>query len=184
LVWADLSNIQKKELLRSLIAKVILLRPKPDQVEVKIIWVSGHFSLHRSQTLIHRNQDLSDYERMLTRIHDLWQQNLKDDVIAKILTKEGFTSARLHHISRYTVQVIRMEQRWLCSSSPAIATPKGYLKVAELAEQLHIQPGWLYRCIREEHLDAADTVRYPKRNVILIRDDPQVIEKIQRLKET
>ena len=44
--WWDqglLSNVRKKELLRVLIDKVVLQRPKPDQCEVRIVWKGGAF---------------------------------------------------------------------------------------------------------------------------------------------
>jgi len=40
-----LTNEHKKQLLRSLISRVILKRVAPDRIEVKTIWVSGHFSV-------------------------------------------------------------------------------------------------------------------------------------------
>lgn len=183
-LWDKLANSHKKALLRSLIAKVIVHRHKSDEVEIKIIWVSGHVSLHTTHVFVHQNQNLSNYDRMLGRIQELWQQNLHDKVIAQILTAEGFTTARLHHVSPYTVQNIRMEKRWLRSSSPRIETPTGYLKVAELAQQLQVQASWLYQCIRDGRIAPDDFVRFPKRNVILIRDEPNVLEKIRQLKQT
>ena len=44
--WASdqLGYDQRKTLLRSLISQVVVKRPVPDRVEVRIVWVSGHFS--------------------------------------------------------------------------------------------------------------------------------------------
>jgi len=49
-----LTNEHKKRLLRSLISRVILKRVAPDQVEVKIVWISGHFSVSHLIPPIHR----------------------------------------------------------------------------------------------------------------------------------
>ena len=44
-VWPALAHPQKKELLRSLIARVILKRETPDRIQVRIVWISGHYSI-------------------------------------------------------------------------------------------------------------------------------------------
>ena len=41
-LWTELSNAQKKELLRCLVSRVILRREKPDTSEARIVWISGH----------------------------------------------------------------------------------------------------------------------------------------------
>lgn len=105
-------------------------------------------------------------------------------MIAQILTAESFTSARMNRISPYTVQTIRIEKRWLRSSSPKMTAPLGYNKVDDLAHQLGVQASWLYRCIREGRISPEMYMRHSKRRLILIRDEPVVIEKIQALKQT
>lgn len=183
-VWEQLAPRDKKDLLRSLIAKVILKRTQSDQLSVKIIWISGHFSEHVTWMSIHRNQDTSQFDQLTKRIYTLWKQGLNDVAIARQLTEEGFTSARLDHISRYTVQVIRMKNRWLTSSSPKIDTPEGFVKVADLSTRLRIAQNWLYRRIKDGQISPDDYIRHPKRRVILIRDEPLVIEKILKLRQT
>src|SRR5262249_45834418 len=48
----QLTHQHKKALLRSLISQVILTRTMPDLVQVKIVWVSGHYSMHQARLLI------------------------------------------------------------------------------------------------------------------------------------
>ena len=181
-IWEQLTPRDKKDLLRSLIAKVILKRIQSDQINIKIVWLSGHFSEHITWVSIHSNQETSQFDQLTKRIYTLWKQGLDDRAIAQQLTEEGFTSARLDHISRYTVQVIRMKNRWLSSSSPKIDTPEGFIKVADLAKQIQIPEYWLYKRIRNGQISQSNYIRHPKRGVILIRDEPHIIEKIQKLK--
>lgn len=183
-LWDQLPPRDKKDLLRSLIAKVILQRVQTDQVTIKIVWVSGHFSEHITWMSIHRNQETSHFDRLTKRIYSLWKQGLDDPAIAQKLTEEGFTSARLGHVSRYTVQVLRMKNRWLTSSSPKIDAPEGFVKVADLATRLNIPLNWFYRYIREGQISSEDYVRHPKRGVILIHDELHIIEKILKLRQT
>jgi len=183
-IWGRLPPRDKKDLLRSLVAKVILQRVQTDQVSIKIVWASGHFSEHITWISIHQNHETAQFDQLTKRIFTLWKQGLDDLAIAQQLTEEGFTSARLDHVSRYTVQVLRMKNRWLTSSSPKINAPKGFVKVADLAERMQISQYWLYKCIRSGQISQDDYIRHQKRSVILIRDEPHIIEKIQKLKQT
>jgi hypothetical protein len=53
-LWSSpqLSHPQRKALLRSLIARVMVKRMAPDRVEVKIIWVSGEWCCLKDEALI------------------------------------------------------------------------------------------------------------------------------------
>src|SRR5687768_10414981 len=64
-LWASgrLTVEHKKTLLRSLIRRLILIRPRADQVDVKVVWVSGAISLLTVCPPIGHTSDLSDYER-------------------------------------------------------------------------------------------------------------------------
>src|SRR6266566_9813794 len=69
-LWASgrLTPAQQKEVLRSLIRRVIVTRPTPDTIEARVVWVSGattSFSVHPP---ILRGADVSGYERLVERI--------------------------------------------------------------------------------------------------------------------
>ncbi len=100
-LWPSLSNAQKKELLRSLIQRVIIRRPALDQLAVRIVWISGSYSDHTALTPIWREQDVSRFELMAERIQELCRAGYKDDQIAKQLSDEGFHSARLPFVTPY-----------------------------------------------------------------------------------
>ena len=55
----QLTHTHQKELLRALIARVNLKRVAPDQIEVNIIWVSGHYTLLQTTVPIHRNEKVT-----------------------------------------------------------------------------------------------------------------------------
>ena len=57
-LWPQFSNTQRKELLRSLIQRVIIKRPVPDQVQIRIVWVSGCYTDHTSLTPIHSERNV------------------------------------------------------------------------------------------------------------------------------
>lgn len=103
---------QKKRLLRSLVARVIVKRVAKDAVEVKIVWVSGHFSVSVVVPPILRECDVSGYEPMVARVGELFGEGRGDGEIAAQLTGEGFHSARRTTVTEATVQKIRLGQGW------------------------------------------------------------------------
>lgn len=94
-LWASgqLSVVQQKELLRSLIAQVILKRVTPDHIEVKIVWVSGHYTVVSARPPIQRERDVTGYAEMVERVGSLWREGLEDDAeMAARLTRACTTS--------------------------------------------------------------------------------------------
>jgi DNA invertase Pin-like site-specific DNA recombinase len=107
-LWPSLSNAQKKELLRSLIRQVIIRRPVPDQLAIRIVWISGCFTDHSGLTPIRRECDVSRFDQLVERIRELSQLGYNDEQMAERLTAEGFHSARSPHVSPTTVMKIRL----------------------------------------------------------------------------
>jgi hypothetical protein len=178
-----LSNSQKKELLRTLISRVILQRSAPDTVEVKIVWVSGHYSVGYAHPPIHRECDVSNYHGMVERIQALWQAGLNDEQIAAQLADEGFRSARSMRVPPLAVQKIRLDRGWyhpLYRSRNALEFD-GYLTATGLAQRLDVERTWVYRRIYRGEIDPQHVTRHPQSKVYLIRNDPQVVEKIRSL---
>ena len=177
-----LSNEHKKLLLRSLIARVILTRVVPDRVEVKIVWVSGHFSVDYLTPPIHRQADVSRYEELIVRIHDLWDAGKNDADIATVLTQEGFHGARTPHVSAATVLKIRNQHHWVSNYHRHRMADliDGMWTIHGLAQELGMDRGWFYRRIRSGLLCEPDIVRVPPYGNYLVRNDPALIERLRR----
>jgi len=111
-LWPSLSNCQKKELLRSLIQQVIIRHPAPDQVQVRVVWISGCFTDHTGLTPIHRERDVSRFDQLVARIQELWGLGYNDRQMAEQLTTEGFHSARSAHVTADSVMKISMARKW------------------------------------------------------------------------
>jgi uncharacterized protein YoaH (UPF0181 family) len=179
----QLTNNQKKELLRTLIARVVLKRLAPDTVEIKIVWVSGHYSVHYAQPPIHREGDVTGYQEMVERIRVLWQQGLSDGHIAEQLTAEGFHSARSTHVPPLAVQRVRLDRGWylhLEQSRDALELD-GYLTPRGLARLLGVTRGWVYRHLENGEIDPNCFIRHPQSKVYQIRNDQGTIERISQL---
>src|SRR5260370_41196079 len=69
-MWASgrLTPAQQKEVLRSLIRRVIVTRPTPDTVEARVVWVSGAVTPFSVHPPIARGSDVSGYEHLVERI--------------------------------------------------------------------------------------------------------------------
>jgi DNA invertase Pin-like site-specific DNA recombinase len=182
-LWPALSNSQKKELLRSLIAQVILTRETPDQVAAKIVWVSGHYSLVYAQPPILREQDVTGYDEMVSRIESLWQQGLDDDQMAAQLTQAGFHTARSTEVGPDTVMKIRLAHGWhhnLARSRNALELD-GHLTARGLAARLGVERTWVYNRLKRGIIDPSYVIRDPQSQVYLFKDDPELIAQLKQL---
>jgi DNA invertase Pin-like site-specific DNA recombinase len=179
----QLTSAQKKELLRSLMARVILKRTAPDTIEVKIVWISGHYSVVSARPPIHREQDVTGYEAMVARVRELWQQGLDDEHIALQLAVEGFHSARAQGVSPVAVQKIRLKHGWHCllHQSRNALQLNGQLTARGLAARLGVEHTWVYRRIYSGVIDPKYVSRTPGSAVWLIRDEPELIEHLRQL---
>jgi DNA invertase Pin-like site-specific DNA recombinase len=181
-LWPRLPNAYKKDLLRSLLASVILTRRAADDLEVKLVWVSGHFSVLHHRLAPASNAAVPGYEHLLTRLQGLWQQHLPDATIAARLTQEGFHSARSASLSATTVKAIRLQHSWYRPTARPIAVPEGYLKIPELAARLGVPSSWVYRQVRKGHIPAQDLTRYSQYGVILVRNTSALLQQLQQLR--
>jgi DNA invertase Pin-like site-specific DNA recombinase len=183
LLWPELSNSQKKDLLRTLIAQVILRRESPGRVEVRVVWVSGHYTMAYVQLPILRQQDVPWYNEMVERIKALWEEGLADEQIAAQLTEEGLLTARRTGVTPTAVQKIRLAQGWklpLAQQRKALKLD-GRLTTHGLAVRLGAKRTWVYRRICDGTIDPRYVTRHPQTNLFLIQDDPGLIEQLGRI---
>jgi len=175
-----LSAEHKKELLRSLIRRAVLSRPKSDSTEIRIVWISGAVSTLSVSQPLRRARDLSDYDEMVERILALVAEGRTDAEIARALTEEGFRAARSKEgIPKNFVRDVRRESG---ISSP-YETMKGCEKlegrwtVLGLARELGVNDNRIYRLI---HNGTLATERHPKTGRYLVADDPELIAGLRR----
>jgi DNA invertase Pin-like site-specific DNA recombinase len=179
-IWPSLSNLQRKELLRSLIQQVIVKRPAPDRIEVRIVWISGYFTDHADLTPIHREQDVSRYEEMVARIGELCQLGRSDQQMAEQLVAEGFHSARSPQVSATSVLKIRLAHKWYLPFERVRGTDEigDSFTVNGLAKRLDTNESTIYRFIYREIIPANCVIREPQTGIYLIRSDERLIERL------
>jgi DNA invertase Pin-like site-specific DNA recombinase len=176
-----LTASQKKDLLRSLIRRVVLSRPEQDAVEAKIVWISGAYSIVRVRPpVLHRTTQLGNYEELVGRVLELAAEGHQDTEIARRLTKEGFRSARLPYVRRPLVEKIRTKhgQPSLTGSQHSCEKIEGCWSVPGLALRLGTSETWLRAKIAEGAIPAE---RHPTTRRWLIEDDPALLSRLEKL---
>ncbi len=181
-LWPILSNVQRKELLRSLIQSVIVKRPVADQIEVRIVWVSGCYTEEADLTPISRGKDVSGYAEMETRIGELCQQGLGDKRIAEQLTAEGFHCARSREVSSTSVKKIRYAHHWYLPYEQVRGTDEvgDSLTVLGLSKVIGTKKSAIYHWIEDGMIPADHVTREPKAGMYLIRKDDVLFDHLRK----
>lgn len=183
-LWSSdqLTNEHRKRLLRSLITRVIATRLAPDRIELKIVWVSGYFSVAQVIPPIHRQADASNYEALVARLDELTGQGLTDPEIAEQLTAEGFHTARRLAVTVGTIHKLRQNHGQVSSlhRHRKVSMLDGYWTIPGLTRELGVGHGWLYQQIYQGKLTEPDLERLPGYRVYLIRNDPDLVARLRQ----
>ena len=173
----QLTPAHKKELLRSLIRRVILTRPQLDAVEAKVVWVSGAMTMLAIRPPVPHTDDLSDYDRLLTRVVALVREGYRDGEIAQRLTAEGFRSAHTATVPTSLVTRPRRQQREASLTTRFRSHEKvdGQWTVWGLSRALNVDWNWLYARIRAGLVPA---YRHPVIGSYLIPDDAELLRRL------
>src|SRR5216684_6164221 len=178
---AQLSHPQRKALLRSLIARVIVQRTAADRVAVKIIWVSGHFSQGMVIPPVLHQRHITGYATMVERIRHLWSAGYTDNQIAQTLSREGFRSARRDRVLARTVLKIRNHHHWVSRYHQHRLADKidDMWTIHGLSRPLGVEREWFYHRIRTGTLREPDVIRKPPYGNYLIRDDATLLARLR-----
>jgi DNA invertase Pin-like site-specific DNA recombinase len=182
-LWPQLPNPQKKELLRTLISQVVLTPKELNQVEVKIVWLSGHYSLLTVHRPLLRWEDAPHYDQLLERIQQLWAQGVDDLEIAQTLNHQGFVDLQNEPLSRLTVRNLRLNQGWSVRPASGKTPPlvDGRHTARGLALACDTDDGWIRTCILNGTIDPALVSRHPHQRCYLIDAAPELIERLRQL---
>jgi DNA invertase Pin-like site-specific DNA recombinase len=178
-LWASgrLTAEQQKELLRSLIRRIILTRPKPDEVEAKVVWVSGAMTRLSIRPPVQLTRDLRDHDQLVARIRALSAQGYHDGEIAQHLTVEGFRSARSNTVLPSLVKRVRQAEGLVSLTAQFRSQEKieDCWTTWGLARALNVDRNWLYARI---HAGTLPAQRHPVLGQYLIPDDPEVFKQL------
>ena len=178
-LWASgrLTAEQQTEVLCSLIRRIILIRPKPDEVEARVVWVSGAMTCLSIRPPVHLTRDLRDHDQFVARIRALSTQGYHDGEIARQLTEEGFRSARSNTVLPSLVKRVRQAEGLVSLTAQFRSQEKieGCWTTWGLARALNVDRDWLYARI---HAGILPAQRHPVIGQYLIPDDPAVFKQL------
>jgi hypothetical protein len=93
------SNADRKQIVRFLVERVaVQVRCDSELVDVTIHWAGGYESQHEIVRPVATYAQLSDYERLLTRLAELREAGRTAPEIATALNAEGFHLPKAGHI--------------------------------------------------------------------------------------
>lgn len=182
-IWPKFANEEKKPLLRSLIKRVILTRTAVDRVDLRVVWMSGHYSPFTVRVGARKNSDLPDYETIVAQVHQLWQQGLDDATIATELTAQGYHSARSGHFSAAAVGRLRLQHGWRRDNARDRTTLEGHLSILELADLLNVSRFWVYNRIRSGRIPDEFIFRHPEYDRVFVHYNPELLSNLRTMKK-
>jgi hypothetical protein len=181
-LWPHLSNPQKKELLRSLIRQVIIKRPVPDRLEIRIVWVSNYYTDHACLTPVYGDQNVSGYDQMVARIEELCKQGYDDQMMTEQLTKEGFHSARSAGVTQESVKKIRLKRRWFLHFALLRSADEwdGRWTVNGLAKQVGVKEHAIYNLMYRNVIPAEFVLHELNSGIYLFPKDDRLIDLLKK----
>jgi DNA invertase Pin-like site-specific DNA recombinase len=180
-IWPELSAEAKKRLLRTLVTGVNLRRDENGMVQIRIVWCGGLVSEKSARLPVSTRRRSAVEKKIVTRIEELAAQGLRDEAIAERLNQEGFYPCRgatftpqivLNLRCRYTIRVglgrLRRGDQ-----------PHGYT-IAAMARLLRVNPTWIYRSLRDGHLQMERDIHF---GCYLFPRTQHAIQEMKRLRK-
>lgn len=161
-LWPRLSNIRKKELLRTLIKHVHLeKRPANGEVELRIVWIGDHVTELVVGIPTRTMKDTEKEKQILAEVRRLEAAGLGDEAIADELNRRGLRTCRQHPYNRQRVQGLRLRYGVL---SPIELVRRGdlpgFYKIPELAKLIPTDPASIRQLIGRGKIQIERDPRY------------------------
>lgn len=177
-----LRQAQRKALLRCLIDKVVLHR-NPDSWDVacvRVVWRGGAVTPINVQVPVGAATRMSSFDDLRAKILELKDERLPDSAIARILTEQGFRTARSDSVSTEAVKRIRLQSGRRCHDQGSLLRyVAGSLTIRQIAETLGVKRSWIYNSIRRGRIDIQ---RDEATRLYIFPDRPETIEQLRQLK--
>src|SRR6266571_3137520 len=176
-----LSQQQKKALLRCLIDKVVLSRPKPECVQARIVWRGGETTTLQIPVPVGSLKDLAGAEVLERLVLERGAKGITDEVIASELTAQGYRSPMHPFVLPSTVRGLRLKHgQFQVRSQSHPRRVAGSLTLTQLATTLDIAPHWIYDRINNGTIHIAKDANT---HLYLFPDEPATLEGFKLLIE-
>jgi DNA invertase Pin-like site-specific DNA recombinase len=176
----QLTQVQKKALLRCLIDKVVIQKVGRDRVRTRIVWKGGETTTREVLIPVGSVTDLAGATEMEQLILELSVKGVADEVIAEHLTTLGHRSPLRPSVLPSTVRTIRLKHRIFRTRSQSHPRRvRGFLSVSQIAEVVGVTPHWIYDRIYNGTIEVR---KEPQRKVFLFPDTPETLAQFHALK--
>jgi DNA invertase Pin-like site-specific DNA recombinase len=180
-MWDDgrLSNVCKKELLRTLIDKVVLKRGAADRCEVRIVWKGGDWTATELRLPVVRYAEMADGDALVAEVLRRAKAGQPDKQIATELTAAGYHAPLCADLSVDSVQRIRVQYGVYSKKTEVLrAGLLGWLTLGQAVKHLGEHSGWAYYLIRQKRLQIQ---RDEQTGLYLVRDNKKVLKALKEL---
>jgi DNA invertase Pin-like site-specific DNA recombinase len=170
----------KKALLRALIDLVVVHRPSPEWVQVRIVWRGGETTQLQIPGPVKALSDLAGAQEMESIILERSAQGATDEIIATELTAQGYRSPMHPFVLPSTVKIIRLKHgQFQVRSQSHPRQVEGALTLSQIAKALDIAPHWIYDRINN---GCIQIIKNSQTNLYLFPDDPATLELFKQLR--
>jgi DNA invertase Pin-like site-specific DNA recombinase len=174
-----LSNIRKKELLRTLIDKVVLQRPHGDRCEVRIVWKGGDWTTAVLELPVVTYAEMANSERLVSEVLQRARAGQSDEQIAAEMTAAGYHAPLKKCLSVDSVVRIRHQHGVYSRKTEFLRHGlAGWITLGQAVERLGEHKSWAYYLIRKKRL-LID--RDAEIGLYLVRDTKRVLKELKEL---
>jgi DNA invertase Pin-like site-specific DNA recombinase len=174
-----LSNIRKKELLRTLIDKVVLQRSGGDRCEVRIVWKGGDWTTAVLELPVVTYAGMASGEKLVCEVLQRARDGQSDEQIAAEMTAAGYHAPLKKCLSVDSVVRIRHQHGVYSRKTEFLRHGlTGWITLGQAVERLGEHKSWAYYLIRKKRL-LID--RDPEIGLYLVRDTKRVLKELKEL---
>ena len=160
-LWERLPIEARKTMLRALVAGVNLSRDGSGVLRIRIVWRGGLVSERSIKVPVGTIRGTERERSLVERIRTLACAGQTDIAIAEQLEREGFTPCKG---GRFTAEIVskHRSEHQIRSGLGRLRRgdrPPGYT-IIEMAQQLDIDPQWIYRGIAKGRIEISKDSRY------------------------
>ena len=175
----NLNNVRKKELLRTVIDKVVLQRPAGNKCEVRIVWRGGDWTKTVIELPVVTYAEMDNGEELAAEVLRRSRAGQSDQEIATELTAAGYHSPLKQQLSIASVRRIRTRHGVLARKAEFLRHGlPGWLSLGQAVTRLGEHTAWAYYLTRHGRLLIE---RDPEIGLFLVPDKKSVLKRLKEL---
>lgn len=184
-IWSDQSKLpinKKKELIRSLIEKINIIREINEICLIRIVWKGGFVSELPIPMKVNSFKDLSNYDELVERLRQLHKEGFSDKNIAKTMTQEGYRSTSRFYLSQQTIKSLRLKLGLFNDTRGKENNElirDNYFTVKDIMNMTGKCRSWVHYHISNKNIEGVKSEQ--KHNIYLFPKSDDFVDKVKRL---